>query len=77
MNTNAVFNRSYTAPKGTPVIDAAVDDVWSTAAWTAVDKPWDGTKDTDSVLHVKLLWDENHLYFLAHVYDSEHNRRKN
>lgn len=75
MQTNAAFDRSYTAPKGTPVIDGEIDDVWNTAEWTAVDKPFDGTADTDSVLNMKLLWDESYLYFLAYVYDTEYNRK--
>lgn len=69
MNAKATFNRSYTAPKGTPVIDGIADSVWETAEWTAVDKPWDGKTGTTATLHMKVLWDNNHLYFLAKVYD--------
>ena len=75
MNVGAAFNRSYTAPKGTPVIDGEIDDVWNTAEWTAVDKTYDTTRDTDSVCYVKLLWDESHLYFLANIYDTTENER--
>lgn len=75
MNTNAVFNRSYTAPKGTPTLDAEVDDIWATAPWTNVDKPHNGTAQTDSIVRIKLLWDETHLYFLADVYDTAENKR--
>lgn len=69
----ASFDRSYTAPKGTPVIDGTVDQIWDSAEWTNVDKPFDGTADTDSTLKVKLLWDEEHLYFLAEVFDKDIN----
>lgn len=75
MNVGAAFDRSYTAPKGTPIIDGEIDEVWSTAEWTAVDKPFDGTADTDSVIYAKLLWDDSKLYFLAYIYDSEENKR--
>lgn len=75
INANAVFNRSYTAPKGTPTIDGEIDEVWKTAEWTVVNKIWDTVQDTDSVLYMKLLWDEAHLYFLANVYDSSENAR--
>ena len=69
----ASFDRSYTAPKGTPVIDGTVDQIWDNAEWTNVDKPFDGTADTDSTLKVKLMWDEEHLYFLAEVFDKDIN----
>lgn len=75
MNVGAAFDRSYTAPKGTPVIDGEIDDIWNTAEWTAVDKLYDTTRDTDSVCYVKLLWDESHLYFLANIYDTTENER--
>lgn len=75
MNVGAAFNRSYTAPKGTPVIDGEIDEVWNTAEWTAVDKTYDTTRDTDSVCYVKVLWDESHLYFLANIYDTTENER--
>lgn len=75
MNAGATFNRSYTAPKGTPVLDGEIDDVWSTAEWTDVDKIWDTQRDTDSAMRIKLLWDDSHLYFLSVVYDTQENRR--
>lgn len=71
--TSAAFDRSYTAPKGTPVIDGTADPIWDSAEWTNVDKPFDGTTDTDSTLKIKLLWDEEHLYFLAEVFDKDIN----
>lgn len=75
MNVGATFNRSYTAPKGTPTVDAEYDDVWATAPWTNVDKSWDGNADTNSVLRIKCLWDETHFYFYAEVYDEHQNKR--
>ena len=73
VSASATFDRSYTAPKGTPVIDGEVDAIWENAEWTAVDKPFDGSTDTDSTLNIKLLWDEENLYFLAEVYDKDIN----
>ena len=73
VSTSATFDRTYTAPKGTPVIDGKVDDIWESAEWTNVDKPFDGSTDTDSTLKIKLLWDEEHLYFMAEVYDADIN----
>lgn len=75
LTTNAAYGRSYEAPKGTPEIDAEVDEVWKTAPWTSVDKVWDGSVDTDSKLRIKLVWDETYLYFLADVYDTAENKR--
>lgn len=75
LKAEANFGRSYTAPKGTPVIDGEVDDVWATAKWTNVDKVHDGTRNGDSTLRIKLLWDETGLYFLGEAYDTTINRR--
>lgn len=73
LTASASFDRTYTAPKGTPQMDGEVDAIWDAAEWTAVDKPFDGSTDTDSTLRIKMLWDEYHLYFLAEVYDKEIN----
>lgn len=73
VSASAAFDRSYTAPKGTPNLDGTVDAIWDNAEWTNVDKPFDGSTDTDSTLKVKLLWDDEHLYFLAEVYDKDIN----
>ena len=71
----ANFGYVYTAPKGTPVLDGEIDDVWNSSEWTTVDNPWDGIRDTDSVLRIKLLWDEDYLYFLAVVHDTQYNKK--
>ncbi len=73
LSAGAAFDRTYTAPYGTPDMDGEVDAVWEYAEWTAVDKPYDGSTDTDSTLQIKMLWDEYHLYFLAEVYDTDIN----
>ncbi len=65
----------YNAPKGTPVIDGTVDDIWQYAEWTSVEYPHDGADKAGipEALRVKLLWDETHLYFLAEVTDADLN----
>ena len=75
LTAEANFGRSYTAPKGSPVLDGEVDDVWATAKWTNVDKVHDGSRDGNSTLRIKCLWDENGFYFLGEVYDTTLNRR--
>lgn len=70
---SAAFDRSYTALYGSPMIDGEVDDIWNGAEWTDIDKPYDGTNDSNSVVRVKLLWDEGLLYFLADIIDYDFN----
>ena len=69
----AVRNLTYVAPKGTPTVDGSAEALWDGAQWTNVDLPHDGTADTDSTMKIKLLWDEQTLYFLSEVYDSDLN----
>ncbi|NLE12179.1 MAG: hypothetical protein GX628_00725 [Clostridiales bacterium] len=69
----AAFNRSYTAPMATVKVDGEIDPIWEKAEWTNVDKPHDGTADTNSTMKIKLLWDPDFLYFLAEVYDEDLN----
>ena len=75
MNVSANRGLVYTAPKGTPVIDGEYDDVWATARWTNVHHVWDGKEDSSSRLRIKLLWDDNNLYFYAEVFDEQKNKR--
>ena len=73
MMAGAAFDRTLTAPMGTPTIDGTAEALWDNAEWTAVDKPYDGNTDTTSTLKVKMLWDESNVYFLAEVYDTDIN----
>jgi hypothetical protein len=41
--------------------------------WTKVNDPWEGELRTDARVRAKLLWDEQHLYFLAEIYDTSRN----
>lgn len=57
----------YQAPKGTPRIDGEVDAVWANAPVVSTDiqvmqKP-------GAVAKVRVLWDEDYLYFLSEVAD--------
>ncbi len=64
---------SYKAPKGTPTVDAEAEAAWDNAAWIHVDLPDAGGRPaTASTLRIKLMWDEQNLYFLADVFDDEY-----
>ena len=71
LSASAAFDRTLTAPKGTPTLDGTAEALWDAAEWTTVDKPYDGTTDTNATLQIKMLWDETNLYFLAEVYDTD------
>lgn len=73
LTASAAFDRTLTAPMGTPTLDGTAEALWDNAEWTTVDKPYDGTTDTTSTVKVKMLWDETNLYFLAEVYDIDLN----
>ncbi len=73
MTASATYDMTYTAPKGTPTVDGEIDELWSKAEWTLVDKPHDGTNSSDSQVRIKMMWDEDHIYFLAEVYDTSLN----
>lgn len=65
---SADYGLIYTALKGTPVIDGTIDDIWNdpNLEWTSVEHPHSTeTKWDDGTLRVKVLWDEENLYFLA------------
>lgn len=58
------------APKGTPVIDGAADDVWSGAAAYPVDLYKGGTSD-DVKSEYKMMWDDGYLYVIVFVTDPD------
>ncbi len=70
MSMGASANRgyTYTAPYGTPVIDGAMDDVWTTAEWTQIDYALG-----DSVIsaRARILHDAELIYVLAETTDAE------
>src|SRR5690625_4600404 len=61
--------RKGTASYGTPVIDGQVDEIWEDAETLSIDRyqqAWDVATGT-----AKVLWDDDNLYVLVHVSDSE------
>jgi len=42
----AGLGKVYHAPFAAPVVDGVMEDAWTTAAWTNVDVPFDGSMDT-------------------------------
>ncbi len=60
------------AAYGTPVIDGAIDDVWSKTTAYAFDK-YDYVKkitDNESAGQFRVLWDETYLYLLFEIKDN-------
>ena len=72
-SVSADFGRSYTARYGSPDIDGEIEELWEVVAWTEVDKPYDGTNESDSTMKMKFLWDESNLYFLSEIVDKSLN----
>lgn len=68
-NVFATRGLVYTAPYGTPKIDGEIDAAWDAAEWTNVDLPYSADEDTygGHALRVKVMWDENYLYFLGEM----------
>lgn len=53
---------------GTPVIDGQIDDIWNSAMVIKTDRWVQGTSGATAT--VRTLWDDEHLYVLAEVQDS-------
>jgi parallel beta-helix repeat protein len=62
-------NESAEAAKGTPTIDAEIDEIWATTVAFETTKGFN-TKVAPTKATVRTLWDENNLYVLAEVRDS-------
>jgi endo-1,4-beta-xylanase len=73
LSLTSVFTVSATSTadvkRGTPVVDAEIDDIWNYADSLALDKLIDGSK-TDTTGYLKLLWDDTNLYALVVINDN-------
>lgn len=58
-------------PYGTAVVDGTKDDVWNSAATVSLDLVKKDTPNADTVVEASVLWDENRLYFLFEITDSD------
>ncbi len=73
----SALGETYEAPKGTPVVDGTVDEIWATAPQVqlthlkAGDLKGDGTLPETSSAYARALWDETGFYFLFDVYDDD------
>lgn len=71
------MGETYTAQKGTPVIDGTVDDVWANAEKVqlthvkAGDLKGDGTMPEGLSVYASMLWDESAFYFLFDIHDDD------
>ena len=73
----SAVGETYTAQKGTPVIDGTVDDVWANAEEVqlthvkAGDLKGDGTMSEGLSVYASMLWDESAFYFLFDIHDDD------
>lgn len=73
----SAVGETYTAQKGTPVIDGTVDDVWVNAEKVelthikAGDLKGAGVMPDELSVYASMLWDETGFYFLFDIHDDE------
>lgn len=58
-------------PYGNAVVDGTIDDSWANAVTVTLDKVKTGTPAEDTVVEAKVMWDENGMYFLFNITDSD------
>lgn len=58
-------------PYGNATVDGVKDDSWSNAATVPVDKVKKDSPAADTVVNASVMWDENGLYFLFEITDSD------
>ena len=71
MSVSVSANRglTYSAPYMTPVIDGVAEDLWLAAEWTQVDLVYDGVSESVCSARVKVMHDDQYIYFLAECTD--------
>lgn len=73
----SAVGETYTAQKGTPVIDGTVDDVWATAEKVQLTHLKAGDLKSEGVIpeglsvSASMLWDESAFYFLFDIHDDD------
>jgi len=73
-NVSADPDKKAIVSYGTPVIDAEIDEIWnSVEGYKTTNIYQDAERLTDTVSEWKMMWDENRMYILAVVTDSEIN----
>lgn len=72
-SVSAATAKSVVAYKGTPTIDGEEEEIWATANEVEVNTLTTNiypNSDTSTYATVKILWDEQYVYYFAKVYDS-------
>lgn len=73
----SAVGETYTAQKGTPVIDGTVDEVWANAEKVqlthlkAGDLKGEGVIPEALSVYASMLWDESAFYFLFDIHDDD------
>ena len=73
----SAVGETYTAQKGTPVIDGTVDDVWANAENVQLTHLKAGDLKSEGVIpeglsvSASMLWDESAFYFLFDIHDDD------
>ena len=73
----SAVGETYTAQKGTPVIDGTVDDVWANAEKVQLTHLNAGDLKSECVIpeglsvSASMLWDESAFYFLFDIHDDD------
>jgi len=70
VSVSATRDLVYTAPFATAVVDGVMEDAWTTAEWTNIDLPHDGTKDDVSSARARIMHDDQYLYYLVEATDA-------
>ncbi|MBQ7354308.1 MAG: hypothetical protein IJW62_02170 [Clostridia bacterium] len=58
-------------PYGTATVDGTKDEAWANAATVSLDLTKKDTPNADTYVEASAMWDENRLYFLFEITDSD------